>query len=130
MADSLALVIDDGSRAVDINGYTVTVRPSDPRYLESLQSLTVRMQEATEAHEDIGEAETAMREELDGFFGDGFCEAVFGDASLFAMSGGLTLVEQLLYGVIDFMDDDVKKNAEARTAAVEKYTRKYRAGVR
>ena len=129
-AEKLALVVDDGARVVDVNGYDITVRASDPRYLESLQSLTSKMQEATEATDDLDEAETAMRGELDAFFGVGFCEKVFGEASLFAMSGGLTLVEQLLFGIIDFMDDDVKKNAEAREAAVGKYTHKYRKGVR
>lgn len=53
-AEKIALVVDDGARVVDVNGYDITVRASDPRYLESLEALTAKIQVAAKEHEELG----------------------------------------------------------------------------
>ena len=47
-AEKLALVVDDGARVVDVNGYDITVRASDPSHLDVSKTMTVKLQTVTE----------------------------------------------------------------------------------
>lgn len=131
--------LETGLQEVDINGKrTVMINPTDEGYLQDLYGLLSKLEEIAkhtepgehtnlaERFEASRERDKMMREAVDGMFGEGFCQDVFGSTRLFALSGGLTLIEQLLYGVIDYMDEDIRKQQAARSEKIRYYTEKYR----
>ena len=63
---------------------------------------------------------------MDALLGEGFCADVFGSARLYSLAGGLTLIELLLYGILDYMDEDLKKQQAARSERIAFYTNKYK----
>ena len=63
---------------------------------------------------------------MDALLGEGFCSDIFGSARLYSLAGGLTLIELLLYGILDYMDEDLKKQQAARSERIAFYTNKYK----
>jgi len=133
MANSLTF--DTGAVTYDINnsGRSITFNPTDAAYAEKLRNLVDRLSEIEKQHESADEdvltrlrtTDQDMRAEVDAFFGSDFCRDVFGDSRLLALSGGLTLIEQLLYAIIDQMDTSIRDAEGLRKQKLEKYTKKY-----
>lgn len=127
-------VIMDG---VD-TGRTVDFNPADQGFAESLYGLVSKLGKIHEAKKkeyeaehdpaarfDINRAEdTEMREAVDSMFGEGFCKDVF-KTRLFALSDGVTVVENFLFALLDEMDEAVTENLAKRDARIKKYTEKY-----
>ena len=64
---------------------------------------------------------------MDSVFGDGFCAEVFHGMQLTAMAGGLTVLENFVFAVIDKMDESIRDNMAKREGRIAKYTAKYQA---
>lgn len=120
-------------------GRTVNFNPADQEFAEELYALVYRIgeihnqkNEARKAEPDIlkrfdiNRAEDAeMREAVDSVFGEGFSGDVF-KTRLFAVSDGLTVVENFLFALLDEMDEKITAAIASRNAKVRKYTEKYR----
>ena len=134
------MTIDSGLVEIEVNGArTIKFNPSDQGFAEELYILAAKLADiqkekaeafkATQdaaAHFDISRAEDReMRAAVDSFFGDGFCGEVFPGVRLFALSEGLTLIENFLYALLDKMDEDITANMAKRNARIAKYTSKY-----
>ena len=121
----------DTGRAVDFN-------PADQGFAESLYGLVSKLGKIHEAKKKEYEAEqdlsarfeismaedAEMRKAVDFLFGDGFCNDVF-KARLFALSDGMTVIENFLIALLDEMDEAVTENLAKRDARIKKYTEKY-----
>ena len=136
MANTIKL--QTGLQEVDVNGkHTIFINPTDEGYLEDLYGLLERLEQIHKEHQTDEAAdvktkfeasrarEKEQRAAVDAMFGEGFCSDVFGSARLYSMSGGLTLIENLLYSVLDYMDDDLKRQQAARDERIAFYTAKY-----
>jgi len=136
MANTIKL--STGLQEVEINGKrTIMINPTDEGFLSDLYSLLERLEEIHKSHitdetadiktrfEASKAREKEQREAVDALLGEGFCSDVFGSARLYSLSGGLTLIELLLYGILDFMDEDLKKQQAARSEKIAFYTNKY-----
>ena len=66
-----------------------------------------------------------MRGVLDGLFGDGLCEKIFGEMSLYASADGLPVWENFILAVIDLFDDSVKREAALSDKRIQKHVQKY-----
>ena len=130
---------ETGLQEIDVNGAaTIRINPMDEGFLEELYGLLSKLEEIateTEPGEHVNLADRfdmarkrdrLMREAVDDICGTDFCQKVFGDSRLFALSGGLTLIENFLYGVLDYMDDDLKAQQAKRNEKIAFYTAKYR----
>lgn len=127
-------VIMDG---VD-TGRTVDFNPADQGFAESLYGLVSKLGKIHDAKKKEYEAEqdltnrfeicmaedTEMRKAVDSLFGDGFCNDVF-KVRLFAISDGMTVIENFLIALLDEMDEAVTENLARRDARIKKYTEKY-----
>lgn len=127
-------VIMDG---VD-TGRTVDFNPADQGFAESLYGLVSKIGKIHEAKKKEYEEEmdlanrfeicvaedTEMRKAVDALFGDGFCQDVF-KVRLFALSDGMTVIENFLMALLDEMDEAVTENLAKRDARIKKYTEKY-----
>lgn len=69
--------------------------------------------------------EIDMRGVLDGLFGDGLCEKIFGEMSLYASADGLPVWENFILAVIDLFDDSVKREAALSDKRIQKHVQKY-----
>lgn len=121
----------DTGRSLDFN-------PSDQGFAEDLYGLVSKLskihEEKRERYEaaqepadkfDISrEEDHLMRSAVDSLFGEGFCKDVF-KTRLFAIAGGLTVIENFLFGILDMMDASVTENMAKRDARIRKYTEKY-----
>lgn len=136
MANTIKL--NTGLQEVTINGKrTIMINPSDEGFLSDLYSLLECLEEIHKSHitEETADIKTRFeasrarekeqREAVDSLFGENFCADVFGHARLYSLSGGLTLIELLLYGILDYMDDDLKRQQAARNERIAFYTSKY-----
>lgn len=140
------LVLEGGIKhipVVDENGVNtgrfVIFNPSDVGFAEDLYGLVSKIskihEQKVKEHEaakdeadyfDISRAEDKeMRSAVDALFGDGFCADVF-KTRLFAMAGGLTVIENFLFAIIDKMDASITDNIANRDGRIGKYTEKYR----
>lgn len=134
------MTIDTGLVEVDINGVRIVkFNPSDAGFAEDLYGLAAKIDKISKekraefettddatAHFEISRAEDReMRAAVDDFFGDGFCDDVFNGVRLVALSDGLTVIENFLYGLLDKMDEDITANIAKRDARIKKYTDKY-----
>lgn len=134
------MVLNTGLVELDINGTrTIKFNPSDVGFAEDLYGLASKIgaiQDAKEAEFaraedpvakfDISRAEDReIRAAVDDYFGEGFCGDIFPGVRLYALADGMTLIENLLYGLLDKMDADITANIAKRDAKIKKYTDKY-----
>ena len=131
--------VDSGIVEFEVNDKrSIYFNPSDHGFLNRLYDTTENLSKImTTAKEEMKKATGAalfeisrkedadLRAEVDGLLGEGFCQDVFGDVRLSAISDGLTIVENLLYAIIDEMDSSLTENMKRRDARVRKYTDKY-----
>lgn len=120
-------------------GRVVIFNPADQEFAEELYALVHRIGKIHEAKNEERKQETdilkkfeinraedkEMRDAVDAMFGDGFSGDVF-KTRLFALSDGLTVVENFLFALLDEMDASTTASMAKRDAKVRKYTEKYR----
>lgn len=134
------MTVDSGLVEVDINGARkIKFNPSDSGFAEDLYGLASKLDKIEkekdteyEAADDLAARfdisrtkDKEMRAAVDDFFGEGFCADVFPGVRLVAIADGLTVIENLLYGLLDKMDEDITANIAKRDARIKKYTDKY-----
>lgn len=121
----------DTGRSVDFN-------PADQGFAEELYGLVSKLAQihdaATKAASETTDAvarfdlsreeDSQMREAVDSLFGEGFCKDVF-KTRLYAIAGGMMVIESFLYSLLDQMDESITENMAKRDAKIQKYTAKY-----
>ena len=131
-----------GVKEFKVNGgRTVRFNPADEGFLEVLYGLIGKLDELAQTRrkktEKAGEdwakrfeyaksCDEQMRRAVDDVFGDGFSADVFGAVRLTAAADGLTVAENLIWTLVDRMDEDVKANLARRSERVRYYTDKYK----
>lgn len=134
------LKFETGLVEFSVNGSrTIRFNPSDPGFLETLYGLVAKI-DAIEADmakkkdksndpakffDIVRSSDKRMRDAVDSVFGDGFCADVFNGIHVTALAGGLTVLENLVFAIMDRMDDSVKENMAQRNDKIAKYTAKY-----
>lgn len=123
-------------------GRTISFNPGDEGFLEVLYGLIGKLDDLTgerrKKTEKAGEnwakrfehaksCDERMRAAVDDVFGAGFSDDVFGSVRLTAAADGLSVVENLIWAVVDRMDESVKANLARRSERVRYYTDKYKA---
>ena len=120
-------------------GRTVNFNPADQEFAEVLYALVDRIGMIHEEKNKLRETETdllkkfginraedqEMRQAVDDVFGDGFSDDVF-QVRLFALSDGMTVVENFLFALLEEMEAAVTENMAKRNSRIGKYTAKYR----
>ena len=135
------LTISTGVVEMKVNGTRIIrFNPADIGFLETLYGLLGKI-EAIDADTAKKKDKTMdparlfdltrnsdkrMREAVDGVFGTGFCDEVFEGVRLVALADGLTVIENLIFAVVDEMDESVRENLSKRDAKIAKYTEKYK----
>lgn len=119
-------------------GRTVNFNPVDQEFAEELYALVYRIGEIHNAKNKERASETdilkkfeinraedkELRAVVDAVFGEGFSNDVF-KVRLFAVSDGLTVVENFLFALLDELDESTTSNIAKRNAKIQKYTEKY-----
>lgn len=119
-------------------GRVVMFNPVDQEFAETLYSLVYKIGEIHKSSNSQREAESnilkrfdinraedqEMRCAVDAVFGDGFCADVF-HVRLFAVSDGLTVIENFLFSLLDKLEESTKANIARRDSKIRKYTDKY-----
>lgn len=120
-------------------GRTVNFNPVDQEFAEELYALVYRIGEIHNAKNKERASETdilkkfeinraedkELRAAVDAVFGEGFSNDVF-KVRLFAVSDGLTVVENFLFTLLDELDESTTSNIAKRNAKIQKYTEKYK----
>lgn len=131
----------NGVQSYTVNGVEGAFRlnPSDAEMLRkiylALKDLEEKQKKQAEAREESGDIEAVldrlhdldqeMRGVLDGLFGDGLCEKIFGGMSLYALADGFPVWENFLLAVIDLFDDSMKREAALSDKRIQKHVQKY-----
>nr|DAG62663.1 MAG TPA: tail assembly chaperone [Caudoviricetes sp.] len=131
----------NGVQSYTVNGVKDALRlnPADAEMLRkvylALKDLEGKQKEQAEAREKSGDIQAVfdrlhaldqeMRGVLDGLFGDGLCEKIFGEMSLYALADGFPVWENFLLAVIDLFDDSVKREAALSDKRIQKHVQKY-----
>lgn len=140
MADKTVLSIDSGVKTYSINGaYDLTINPTDSAFVEKLFDTFDELDKKQDAYKaEVEKAEKReifdiarkrdeeMRGMIDGIFGDGCCEAVFGGMNLYALGNGLPVWANLLLAVMDEIDTSFAANQQQTDARIRKYSAKYK----
>lgn len=133
---------DTGLQEFNLNGQkSVFFSPTDMNFIESVfrtvETLDQREQDFQEKIKalpeededkvfDLGRAHDAeIREEINALFNDDVCTPVFGSLNVFALADGLPVWANLLFAVIDKLDEEFVKQKEKTNPRLEKYTAKY-----
>lgn len=72
------------------------------------------------------ERDRETRQIIDEILGDGACDAVFGNMSVFALADGLPVWCNLFFAIMEQMDASVIKERKKTDSRISKYTAKYR----
>lgn len=134
------ITFSSGVIEASINGVrTIKFNPSDIGFLEKMYGMVAKIdeiekrgQEKREKTDDPAKmfeyyraADKQMRDVVDAEFGEGFCDDVFSNVRLTAISDGMTVIENFVFSVLDQMDEDITANIAKRQGRIAKYTEKY-----
>ena len=132
---------DTGAVQYTINDkVTVTFNPTDLAFVERVFNIFDHMDEKqeeytaaiTKAEKDAEvfhiyhEMEDSMRAMIDDVFGEEVCADIFGNVSVYALSGGLPLWANLMLALIDEMDVAFAREKKATNPRIKKYTDKWK----
>lgn len=71
------------------------------------------------------ELDAEMRALIDGVFGGGVCDGVFGGMNTYAMADGLPVWCNFVFAVMDTVDTTFAREQKATNPRLEKYMKKY-----
>ena len=132
---------DTGLVTYDLNGVCqVSFNPTDASFVERLfqtfDSLDkyqnehdADLEKAVEPKELFAHArerDQAMRDLVDGIFGQPVCEPLFGSMNLYAMADGLPVWCNLVLAVMDEVDTSFAQEQKRTNPRLAKYTAKYK----
>ena len=104
--------VETGVQEYDINGaFTARFNPTDETFIhklelafESLNGVQDKLKDASRF--DVFNAlDDEMRTVIDGLLGDGAAAAIFPNVNCYALSGGLPIWLNLMYGITDVVAD-------------------------
>ena len=135
------LNFNTGVESFPVNGVPDVLRfnPTDIELLRkiyvSMKDLEAKQKERNSAQSDSDDIidtlnkakqlDTEMRGIIDGVFGDGLCNKIFGDESLYASADGLPVWQNFILAVIDLFDEATKREAALSNEKIQKYVKKY-----
>lgn len=135
------LNFNSGIESFSVNGVKNALRfnPTDIELLRkiyvSMKDLESKQKERNSAQSDSDDIidtlnkakqlDTEMRGIIDGVFGDGLCNKIFGDVSLYASADGLPVWQNFILAVIDLFDEATKREAALSNEKIQKYVKKY-----
>ena len=135
------LNFNSGIESFSVNGAENALRfnPTDIELLRkiyvSMKDLEAKQKERNSAQSDSDDIidtlnkakqlDTEMRGIIDGVFGDGLCNKIFGDVSLYASADGLPVWQNFILAVIDLFDEATKREAALSNEKIQKYVKKY-----
>lgn len=135
------LNFNSGIESFSVNGVKNALRfnPTDIELLRkiyvSMKDLEAKQKERNSAQSDSDDIidtlnkakqlDTEMRGIIDGVFGDGLCNKIFGDVSLYASADGLPVWQNFILAVIDLFDEATKREAALSNEKIQKYVKKY-----
>ena len=135
------LNFNSGIESFSVNGVENVLRfnPTDIELLRkiyvSMKDLEAKQKERNSAQSDIDDIidtlnkakrlDTEMRGIIDGVFGDGLCNKIFGDVSLYSFADGLPVWQNFILAVIDLFDEATKREAALSNEKIQKYVKKY-----
>lgn len=126
------LCFDTGVVEYQVNGgYVLRFNPADTNFVRRLHDLFEELGQEQQAEGGVFEAlekkDAAMRERLDGLFGPGTCQAVFGELGLYALAGGLPLWANFLLAVLEEVESAVDEQQQAASPRVAYYMERFAA---
>lgn len=129
----MELNINTGLKEYTLNdAVTVRFNPTDVAFASKLYdafaSLEAKQTEPVpeeRVFEWFNERDAEMRTTINDLFGVDVCTPLFGSMNVYALSDGAPLWANLLFAIIDEMDESVKKEQKAHKARIDKYTKKY-----
>ena len=135
------LNFNSGIESFSVNGVENALRfnPTDIELLRkiyvSMKDLEAKQKERNSAQSDSDDIidtlnkakqlDTEMRGIIDGVFGDGLCNKIFGDVSLYASADGFPVWQNFILAVIDLFDEATKREAALSNEKIQKYVKKY-----
>lgn len=129
---------DTGEKTFDLNGKVeVRFNPADMLFLERLYKAAEDLDAAQTAFAQAAgkqerpfdlarECESKMRGIIDALFGVPVCDKLFDGVSVFAAGDGFPLWSNLLFAIIDQMDDSLTAQKTRAQERVRKYSAKYK----
>lgn len=134
------LTIETGEREYSLNDKcTVVFSPSDPKFADRLYTAfetLKKKQEAKDIDVDklstrerfdyLNELDKEMRETIDSVFQQPVCAELFSGVSVYAIAGGAPIWMNLIFAVMDKLDESIKREKALHSEKLEKYTKKYR----
>lgn len=134
-----AINFSTGVKTFDVNdgAAQIAYNPTDPLFVEKIYGVFLSTAEKYEAGKDkkfednkaffdyARERDKEVHEAIDGLFGTGTSDALFGGVSSYAMADGLPLWTNFMLSVIDTIPADLSKQVKASKPRVEKYLQKY-----
>ena len=136
----MELNFDTGVVEYNINGkYTVRFNPTDKSFIQRLcdafdtleakkqrfDDEALRTGDKKEVFRMLAKCDADVREVLNGLFGEGMCETVFGEMSMHALAGGLPVWVNFMLAIMDECESTFIKEKKLRDPRLAKYTKKY-----
>ena len=126
------LSFDTGVVEYQVNGGAVLrFNPADTHFVRRLHDLFEELGQEQQAEggvfDTLEKKDAAMRERLDGLFGPGTCQAVFGTLGLYALAGGLPLWANFLLAVLEEVESAVDAQQQAASPRVAYYMERFAA---
>lgn len=133
------LNFDTGLKTYNINGVCeIRINPTDSLLTSRLLSLVGSIDEKREKYasnienadiKDIFDVasrfDAEVRNEIDAALGAPVCDAVFGNMSVMAMADGLPVFCNLIFAILDEIDEGWASEVGKTSARISKYTAKY-----
>ena len=133
------LTLDDGLLCLAVNGKAeIIFNPTDFCFIERVFKIfdaldtkqgdmeqRIKAAQPREIFEIANQADTEMREMLDGLLGAGICAELFGDVNVYAYAEGLPLWCNLLFAVMDRCESELVSQQKQTNPRLAKYTAKY-----
>lgn len=118
---------------------TVSFNPTDAVFGKKLSRTFEQLSEKEEEYrkkmdeldgkntfELAAELDTEMREYINELFEKDICTALVGNMNIYAMAGGMPIWANLLFAILDEMDDTFTKEQKLSNEKIKKYTDKYK----
>lgn len=125
----------------DLNGLVqVSFNPTDSSFIERLfdafQALDEKQDEYKEASgsgkdlkaffDAARKLDSEMRAMIDAVFGQAVCEPLFGAMNVYAMADGLPVWCNLIFSIMDEVDENISREQQQMNPALQKRLAKYK----
>lgn len=135
------LSFDQGVVTYNVNGKAkISFNPTDAnftnRLYDTFTELDARQDEVQKQVESLGNDPKAvfayvdgrdreMRATIDGLFGEGVADALFGDMNCYALADGLPMWINLFFAIAEEVNDAIEREHKRTDPRMQAYSRKY-----